>query len=62
MLLQGLITNDLRELGEKTKEGEKFNRVSLFTLFMHPKGKIITDAFIFKPRIYRQGRPIYLEN
>ena len=29
---------------------------------MQPKGKVITDAFVFKPRIYRNGKAKYASN
>ena len=44
------------------KGNQSFHRVALFTLFLQPKGKILTDAFIIKPRSYKDGRPIYLQN
>lgn len=44
------------------KGNESFHRVALFTLFLQPKGKILTDAFIIKPRSYKEGRPIYMQN
>jgi folate-binding Fe-S cluster repair protein YgfZ len=47
-----LITNDLRELKEKKVEDLKIERIALFTLFLQPKGKVLTDAFIFRPRVY----------
>ena len=60
-LLQGLVTNDLRELGEKKKDGESYQKIALFTLFLQPKGKVLTDAFIFIPRVYKNGKPKYAE-
>lgn len=60
-LLQGLVTNDLRELGEKKKDGDTYQKIALFTLFLQPKGKVLTDAFVFKPRIYKNGKAKYDE-
>lgn len=31
-------------------------RVSLYTLFLSPKGKLITDAYIYKPKVYVNGK------
>jgi glycine cleavage system aminomethyltransferase T len=28
------------------------NKIAMYTLFLNPKGKIITDAFIFRPKQY----------
>lgn len=33
--------------------------MALYTVFLQPKGKVITDAFVFKPRIYRNGKAEY---
>lgn len=55
------MTNDLRELGEKKKDGDSYQRIALFTLFLQPKGKVLTDAFVFKPRIYKNGKAKYAE-
>ena len=56
-----MVTNDLRELGEKKKDGDSYQRIALFTLFLQPKGKVLTDAFVFKPRIYKNGKAKYAE-
>jgi folate-binding Fe-S cluster repair protein YgfZ len=34
-------------------------RIALHALFLQPKGKIVTDAFIFQPRVYSQGKAEY---
>jgi folate-binding Fe-S cluster repair protein YgfZ len=33
----------------------------MYTLFLHPKGKVLSDAFVFQPRIYKQGKPKYAD-
>lgn len=34
-------------------------RVALYTLFLQPKGKVVTDAFVFRPRQYIGGKTQY---
>ena len=58
-ILQGIMTNDIREFKEIEKGELKFKKIALYTLFLQQKGKIITDAFVFKPRLYHQGKPEY---
>ncbi len=58
-LLQGLITNDINELGAKEVNGEKYQRAALYTLFLSPKAKIISDAFLFTPRMITKGKAEY---
>lgn len=53
------MTNDIREFKEVQRGELKFNKIALYTLFLQQKGKIITDAFVFKPRLYEQGKPLY---
>jgi glycine cleavage system aminomethyltransferase T len=31
------------------------NKIAMYTLFLNPKGKIITDAFIFRPKQYENN-------
>ena len=52
-LLQGITTNDIRQLKPITIKGQSTQRISLYTLFLQAKGKVITDGFIFQPRMYR---------
>lgn len=30
-------------------------RISIYTLFLNPKGKLITDAFIYRPKVFENG-------
>jgi hypothetical protein len=32
------------------------DRISLYTLFLSPKGKLISDAFIYKPKVFLNGK------
>lgn len=31
------------------------DRISIYTLFLNPKGKLITDAFIYRPKVFENG-------
>jgi folate-binding Fe-S cluster repair protein YgfZ len=53
------MTNDVRELKEHKQDEESFHKIALYTVFLQPKGKVITDAFIFKPRMYKKGKAEY---
>lgn len=33
-----------------------YDRISLYTLFLSPKGKLISDAFIYKPKVFLNGK------
>ena len=44
--LQTLTTNDVNKLFVKDKT---IKRASIYSLFLSPQGKIISDAFIFRP-------------
>ena len=50
--MQGLITSDIRDLTTVKHQEFEFERVALYTLFLQSKGKIITDAFVVRPRMY----------
>ncbi len=54
-----MITNDINELGVKEAKGDKYQRVALYTLFLSPKAKIISDAFISTPRMFMNGKAEY---
>lgn len=44
-------------------ENEVVHKIALYTLFLNPKGKIITDAFIVKPKMYvSANKPIYMKD
>ena len=71
-LLQGLTTNDLNLLSARNLKTKKINeeskarnlytntvisdRLSIYTLFLSPKGKLITDAYIYKPKVFLNGK------
>ena len=61
-LLQGITTNDIRQLKPITVKGQQTQRISLYTLFLQAKGKVITDGFIFQPRMYSEGKAIYADD
>ena len=41
-----------------SKNGNNQNKIALYTLFLNPKGKIVSDAFIIRPRIFEKGKVI----
>lgn len=66
-LLQGLTTNDINILKTKNStiksqisekqsklafKLELKDKICIYTLFLSPKGKLITDAFIYKPKVF----------
>lgn len=38
------------------------NKLAMYTLFLNPKGKIITDAFIFRPKQYEHNKKVIAED
>lgn len=55
--LQGITTNNINLLYPEKYPNLETNskRISLYTMFLNPKGKIITDALIIRPKVYSSG-------
>ena len=51
-LIQGVITNNIDLLYQDSKK----EKAALYTMFLNPKGKIIADALVIRPRIYQNGK------
>ena len=61
--MQGLATNDVKLLKQMQIKDQTFQRIAFYTLFLQNKGKIITDAFVFQPRIYNsEGKGEYVKD
>lgn len=62
--LQGITTNNVNLLyPEKYPQLENASRrVSIYTMFLNPKGKIITDALIIRPKVFSKGEVVSKNN
>lgn len=49
--LQGLTTNNISHLYENTNQ----ERVAIYSLFLSPKGKVVSDAIIIRPQVFEKG-------
>ena len=59
-LLQGIITNNVEDLYKPNEEGKV--KTSIYAMFLNPKGKIITDSLIIRPRIFEKGKVVEKED
>lgn len=49
--MQGLTTNNVMQLYQK----KNVEKIAIYTLFLSPKGKVVSDAFIIRPQIFEKG-------
>jgi hypothetical protein len=52
-----MTTNNIKDLKSfKIDDEKEIHRLCIYTLFLNPKGKVITDAFIIRPKVYEKNR------
>jgi folate-binding Fe-S cluster repair protein YgfZ len=58
--MQGLTTNNISQL--YMNDGNQNPKMALYTLFLDPKGKVVSDAIVVRPQIYGNGKKIFAED